>query len=235
MRTDWMLDEPAHAGPDHLDPEAVTRYDRKQGDAPDRAAQADVELLRAAGLDATSTVVDLGAGTGPFALAAARHVGRVIAVDISPAMLAHLERRVQECGLADVEVVRGGLLSYDHEGPPADAVHTRNVLHQLPDLFKVVALHRIAGMLRPGGVLRLRDLILDCSPDQLDDVVARWFDAAPTDPAEGYTAEDLAGHLREEHSTFAWLLRPMLEATGFRIVEEDQTLAFGAYTCLRIR
>jgi FkbM family methyltransferase len=233
MRTDWMLDETAYAGPDHLHPEAVARYDRKQGDEPDRAAHADIEVLRAAGIDATSTVVDLGAGTGRFAFAVARHVGRVIAVDVSPAMVAHLERRVEEEGLGNIEVVRRGLLSYEHTGPPADAVYLRNVLHQLPDLFKVVALRRIARMLRPGGVLRLRDLVLDCSPDELDEVVARWLEAAPDDPADGYTAEDLAEHLRDEYSTFSWLLRPMLEATGFTIVDDTSTTAFGAYTCTR--
>lgn len=233
MRPDWMLDETAHAGPDHLDAEAVARYDRKQGDEPDRAAEVDIEVLRANGLDATSTVVDLGAGTGRFTFAAAPHVRRVIAVDVSPAMVAHLERRVETAGSSNVEVVHAGLLSYEHEGPPADAVHTRNVLHQVPELFKVVALNRIAGMLRPGGVLRLRDLILDCPPDEVDEVVAQWLDGAPADPRDGYTADDLAEHLRDEFSTFSWLLRPMLEATGFEVVDATGSATFGAYTCIR--
>lgn len=233
MTGDWMLDETAHAGPDHLDPEAVARYDRKQGEEPARAARVDIEVLRANGIDATSTVVDLGAGTGRFALAAAPHVRRLIAVDISPAMVAHLEQRVEEEGIPNVEVVQAGLLSYEHEGPPVDAVHMRNVLHQVPELFKVVALHRIAGMLRPGGVLRLRDLILDGAPDEVEGLVARWLDAAPADPRDGYTAEDLAEHLRDEFSTFSWLLRPMLEATGFEVVDASGSATFGAYTGLR--
>jgi FkbM family methyltransferase len=233
MRPDWMLDETAHAGPDHLDPEEVARYDRKQGDEPDRAAQVDIEVLRTNGIDAAATVVDLGAGSGRFALAVAPHVRRVIAVDVSPAMVAHLERRVQASGITNVEVVQAGLLSYEHEGPPVDAVHTRNVFHQVPELFKVVALNRIAGMLRPGGVLRLRDLILDCAPDEVGGLVARWLDAAPADPAVGYTADDLAEHLRDEFSTFSWLLRPMLEATGFEVVDASGSATFGAYTCIR--
>ena len=233
MRPDWMLDETAHAGPDHLDPEAVARYDRKQGDEPDRAARVDIEVLRSKGVDATSTVVDLGAGTGRFTFAAAPLVGRVIAVDVSPAMVAHLEQRVEGAGILNVEVVQAGLLSYEHAGPPVDAVHTRNVLHQVPELFKVVALHRIAGMLRPGGVLRLRDLILDCAPHEVGELVARWLDAAPADPRDGYTADDLAEHLRDEFSTFSWLLHPMLEAAGFQVVDASGSATFGAYTCLR--
>jgi predicted RNA methylase len=87
----WVLDELAHAGPEHLDPDFVAGYERKQG-YPDPAE--DLAVLAAHGLDETSTVVDLGAGTGRFALAAARRFGRVTAVDISPAMLEFLRHRV---------------------------------------------------------------------------------------------------------------------------------------------
>jgi hypothetical protein len=81
----WMLDELAHAGagPEHLDSGFVAGYDRKQG-LP--------RLLRRhrraprGGLGQAGTVVDLGAGTGRSALAAAVHAHRVVAVDFSPAM-----------------------------------------------------------------------------------------------------------------------------------------------------
>ena len=64
-----MLDELAHAGPEHLDAGFIAGYDRKQG-YPDPAA--DIAAFAAHGLDGTSTVVDLGAGTGQFAVPAAR-------------------------------------------------------------------------------------------------------------------------------------------------------------------
>ncbi len=41
---------------------------------------------------------------------------------------------------------------------------TRNALHHLPDFWKAIALDRIATFLRPGGVLRLHDLIFDFQP-----------------------------------------------------------------------
>lgn len=85
----WMLDELAHAGAEHLDRTFVTGFDRKLG-YPDPAE--DIAALRARGLDASSTVVDLGAGTGQFALAAARQFGQVIAADVSPAMVTWLRR-----------------------------------------------------------------------------------------------------------------------------------------------
>src|SRR5215470_12149040 len=111
----WMLDEMAHAGPEHLDPAFVAGFDRKQG-YPDPAE--DLTSLRELGIGRGSTVVDLGAGTGRFALAVAPEVARVVAVDVSPAMLAVVEDRVDRAGLSNVECVRAGFLSYEHAGPP---------------------------------------------------------------------------------------------------------------------
>jgi hypothetical protein len=196
----WMLDELAHAGPEHLDPAFVAGYERKQG-YPDPAE--DLAVLAAHGLDERSTVVDLAAGTGRFSLAAARRFGQVIA-------------------------------SYQHAGPPADAVYTRNALHQLPDFWKAVALDRVGGMLRPGGVLRLHDLVYDFQPSEADAALERWLDGAADDPVRGYTRLDLAEHIRTEHSTFRWLLEPMLAAAGFELLTaEFRGAVYGAYTCHR--
>jgi SAM-dependent methyltransferase len=230
MDRPWMPDELRHAGPEHLDAEFVAGFDRKQG-YPDPAA--DLDTLRRHGvLGADATVVDLGAGTGRFALAAARHCGRVVAVDVSPAMTDHLRRAAAE--LPAVEVVRGGFLSYEHTGPPADAVYSRHALHQLPDFWKGIALSRISGFLRPGGVLRLHDLVYDCPPADAPDLVERWMRSGSADPAAGYTAEDYATHVRTEFSTYRTLLEVLIDISGFRIVEaavRDQVYA--AYTCIR--
>src|ERR1700685_3208366 len=149
MAEAWMIDELAHAGPEHLDPAFIEGYDRKQG-YPDPAE--DLAAFAAQGLDANSVVVDLGAGTGQFALAAARRFGTVTAADVSPAMVAARRERASAAGLPNLACVQAGFLSYEHAGPPADGVYTRNALHQLPDFWKAVALDRIAGVVRAGGV-----------------------------------------------------------------------------------
>jgi ubiquinone/menaquinone biosynthesis C-methylase UbiE len=227
----WMIDELAHAGPEHLDPAFVAGYDRKQG-YPDPAA--DLAAFEAHGLDAASVMVDIGAGAGQFAIAAARRFGHVTAVDVSPAMLAALRERAAAAGLANLDCVRAGFLSYQHAGPPADGVYTRHALHQLPDFWKALALDRIARMLRPGGVLRLRDLIFDFGPGEAAAVFTGWLEHAADDPAAGYTSADYAEHIRTEFSTFRWLLEPMLAAAGFEIVDVDfEARLYGAYTCVK--
>ena len=226
-----MIDELAHAGPEHLDPAFVAGFDRKQGH-PDPAE--DLDAFEAHGLGATSTVVDLGAGAGQFALAAGRRFGHVTAVDVSPAMLTVLRERSAAAGLTNLDCVRAGFLSYTHHGPLADGVYTRNALHQLPDFWKALALDRIARMLRPGGVLRLRDLIYDFRPADAERIFQDWFGHAAADPADGYTSQDYAEHIRTEFSTFRWLLEPMLAAAGFEILTvEFERHLYGAYTCIK--
>ena len=149
-------------------------------------------------------------------------------------MLEFLRVRAAAAAVTNLTCVQAGFLSYQHAGPPADAVYTRNALHQLPDFWKAVALDRISRMLRPGGVLRLRDLIYDFQPSEADTVFQRWLDNAADDPARGYTSADFAEHIRTEHSTFRWLLEPMLAAAGFEIVTADfRGSVYGAYTCRR--
>jgi SAM-dependent methyltransferase len=226
----WWLDERAHAGDEHLDERYVAGYDRKAGFDPAE----DVEVLRRRGIGPASVVVDLGAGTGTFTAAVAPVCERVIAVDVSPAMVTALRARVDELGLGNVTVVEAGFLTYEHEGPPADAVYSRNALHQVPDFWKAVALDRIAGLLRPGGLLRLRDLVYDFAPGDAGVHIESWLAGAVDDPAVGWTAGELAQHVRTEFSTYAWLLDAMLDRCGFEIVDRSfRRAAYGTYTCVR--
>ncbi len=222
---DWRFDELAHAGREHLDAGYVTTYEEK---SPTDWSE-DVAVLRALGIGATSTVVDLGAGTGAFAQAIAPYVARVVAVDVSEPMVAAMRGR-------GIDAVRGGFLSYEHVGTPPDAVFTRNALHHLPDFWKAIALERIGRLLRPGGVLRLRDLVYSFEPTDAEVAITEWLAAAPDDPRAGWTADELAEHVREERSTFTWLLEPMLERAGFEIRDRSlsTTRTYAAYTCIRL-
>lgn len=226
----WYVDELAHAGAEHLDPEFVAGYDRKQGHP---TADEDIEVLRSFGLGPDSVVLDMAAGTGQFALAASAAFGRVIAVDVSSVMVDHLERQVADRGIDNVTVVRGGFLSFEHDGE-VDAVFSRNALHQVPDFWKGIALQRIAGWLRPGAPLRVRDLVYDFGPDEAGEVFGGWFANAATDPTVGYTEQDFLDHIRLEHSTFRWVFDGLLERAGFRIVTADyRARVYAAYTCVK--
>jgi SAM-dependent methyltransferase len=209
----WLLDELASAGRENLDADHVERYDGKM----DSRAVDEVELLRSWGLDASSVVVDLGCGTGQFALAVARSCRRVVAVDVSPPMRQRLHRKCDEAGIDNVEIVAAGFLSYDHVGDPADIVYSRYALHHLPDFWKVLALRRVRAMLRPGGLLRLWDVVYGFDPEETEQRVEAWCGPVADEVEGDWARWEMEEHIRDEHSTFTWLLEQMFVRTGFAI------------------
>ena len=74
-------------------------------------------------------------------------------------------------------------------------------------------------MLRPEGILRVRDLVFDFDPDEADEFIPAWMDGGVDDPRRGWTPDELAEHVRLEFSTYRWLFEPMLERAGFEILD----------------
>lgn len=219
MAAGWALDEIARAGRENLDVDHVARYDAKE----DAGAAREIVLLERLGLDAESVVVDLGAGTGQFTLAAAAKCARVVAVDVSPVMLARLQTKIDASGVANVEVVQSGFVSYAHRGVPADFVYSRYALHHLPDFWKAVALQRMHDILRPGGVLRLWDIVYSFGIAEAEERIEAWCGSGGTDVEADWLRAEFEEHVRDEHSTFTWLLEPMLRSAGFEIEDARYT------------
>jgi SAM-dependent methyltransferase len=221
----WYLDERAHAGPEHLDPGYVATYDAKAA----LEVEESLELLRRHGLGPGATLVDLGCGTGLLAAAAAGECGRVVGVDPSEAMLAAARARS-----GAVEWVEAGFLSHSHAGEPPQLVHSRHALHHLPDFWKGVALARVHDLLAPGGVLVLRDLVYGFEPTEAGGRIEEWVASGAPTAAEGWTRAELEEHVREEHSTFSWVLEELLAHAGFEILERDVGGEIDAtYVCRR--
>ncbi len=213
----WFLDEVKSAGRENLDADHVSRYDAKE----DAGADDEVTLCRQLGVTPESVVIDMGAGTGQFALSVAPLCARVVAVDVSPVMLANLRRKVQAADAGNVEVVEGGFLSYQHHGPAAHLIYSRYALHHLPDFWKAVALDRAHAMLRAGGVFRLWDVVYNFDPAQAEDHIEAWCATAGSGSATGWHRSELEEHVRDEHSTFTWLLEPMIKRSGFTLEDAD--------------
>ncbi len=211
----WQLEELASAGRENLDAGHVSRYDKKE----DADAAEEVVLLTSFGLDCSSTVVDLGAGTGQFAIEVAAFCARVVAVDISPVMLPALRSKAAATGVANLEVVQAGFLTYEHSGESPNFVYSRYALHHLPDFWKAVALTRIHRMLRPNGILRLWDVVYGFPPTEFAERVEAWCSLGSGDVGDGWNRSELEEHVRDENSTFTWLLEPMISQCGFEIVE----------------
>lgn len=83
------------------------RADRFAARMADRGADEPLIAPLRQAVRASDTVIDVGAGTGRFALALAPHVAEVIAVDPSEGMLEHLRGFATERGLTNVRGEQG--------------------------------------------------------------------------------------------------------------------------------
>ena len=99
-------------------------------------------------------IVDIGGGTGGFAVPLAELGHTVQVIDPSPDALASLDRRAREQGVADrVSGQQGDLADLAGLVDEADLVLCHGVLEVVDD--PAVAVAAIAGVLRPGGHLSL--------------------------------------------------------------------------------
>lgn len=107
-------------------------------------------------------VVDVGCGAGIDSLIAARMVGatgRVVGVDMTPAMVAKARVGAREAGLSNVDFRQGLAEKLPVEDGWASVVISNGVLNLFPD--KLAGLQEMARVLQPGGRLQIGDILVD--------------------------------------------------------------------------
>ena len=110
-------------------------------------------------------VIDLGCGSGVFVPFVARVVGdqgKVYAVDLNPAMLNQVERklaRAENQDIGNVELKQAGAYDLPFEDEFIDLVYVLSVLQEIPDRGK--ALREIRRVLKPGGILAITEHLFD--------------------------------------------------------------------------
>lgn len=107
------------------------------------------EALALANLDADCNIVDIACGPGTLALAAAKRVNSVNAIDFSPRMVEILRKSIDEKKLDNVEVRCGDAQHLPYENGSFDAAFSMFGLMFFPDRQKGYA--EIYRTLKPGG------------------------------------------------------------------------------------
>lgn len=121
-------------------------------------------------------VVDVGSGGGIDSLVAARMVGptgRVVGVDMTPAMLERARAAATESGQANVEFREAYMEELPVPDGWADVVISNGVLNLTPDKQK--ALGEMFRVLRPGGRLQIADILVSRAvPDGAKRKIDLW-------------------------------------------------------------
>lgn len=105
-------------------------------------------------------VLDVAAGTGHLGRAIAPHVQRVVAIDLTPAMIAEGQREAARSGLSNITFERGRAEKLPYPDGSFDMVVTRLSLHHFADPYPAIG--EMARVCKPGGQVGIMDML---SPD----------------------------------------------------------------------
>jgi ubiquinone/menaquinone biosynthesis C-methylase UbiE len=112
-------------------------------------------------LSPSFVVLDVAAGTGHLGRAIAPHVQRVVAVDLTPAMIAEGRREASGAGLGNIVFEQGRAENLPYTDHSFDMVVTRLSLHHFADPRPAVL--EMTRVCKPGGQVGIMDMT---SPDE---------------------------------------------------------------------
>ena len=127
-----------------------------------------LRAVQALGLRAGDTVVDMACGTGlNFSLLekAIGPAGRIVGVDLTDAMLARAQDRIETSGWSNISLVQADAVAFDFPAE-VDAILSTYALSQVPECAEVIA--HGAAVLSAGGRWAVLDL-------KVPDNTPRWL------------------------------------------------------------
>lgn len=153
------------------------------------------ELARRAQLRASSTVLDVGTGTGFVAAGLAPRVARVVAVDHSPAMLEAATHNLRELGIANVELRDADLARLPLPSNAVDGAVANMVLHHAEN--PAAMLKEMARVTKPGSWVAVTDEV---------EHAYQWMRTEHADVWLGFSEDQVAGFFgaaRLQHHGYA--------------------------------
>jgi ubiquinone/menaquinone biosynthesis C-methylase UbiE len=176
-----------------MGPGGILWLERSEREKEERPQQ----VIDALEIEPGQTVADLGAGSGYYSFRIAPLVGptgKVLAIDIQPAMLEAITRRASRERVANVVTVRASARDPNLARGSVDLLFMVDVYHELEYPYEVMT--KVRAALKPGGRVALIE----------------------------YRAEDPQVAIKPLHKMSERQVRREMEAAGFRHVKTVQTL-----------
>lgn len=151
-------------------------------------------------------VLSIGSGLGDYEIALAPHVGRIVAVELSPVASGEARRRLAEAGVTNVEVITGAIDEQTFTPAAFDVIYAMGVFHHFLPAQRADLLQRLTPWLSPGGTLYVRD---PNARGWLRRAMEAWFRRRST------------MHSPQEASIDPDVLTRELVAAGYRDVRRD--------------
>ena len=144
------------------------------------------KMAAVCGVDRTTTVADVGTGTGFVAAGLAPRVGQVVAVDNSQAMLDVARKNLDALGIGNVELLLGEITKLPLESAGVDAACANMVLHHAENPAAMLA--EMARVLKPGGTVVITDEV---------EHPYEWMQEEHADIWLGFNEQQVKGFFRE--------------------------------------
>lgn len=157
-----------------LEPEAMdTAQEAAEYQAMDHSAANEAFVGRLLALGARGRMLDLGTGPAQIPVLVCQRVSdaHVVGIDLAHHMLRLAEEHVARSGLgARIELRHMDAKHLSLADGSFDAVYSNTILHHIPDPRPF--LREARRVLRPGGVLLIRDLFRPPTRERLEELVA---------------------------------------------------------------
>lgn len=231
---DWFYNELNHVGVDYSEKATAKIYDEQMECFRDYEIEAKAFLNKLDHERAKDlSVIDLGCGTGAFSVYAAKYFKLIHAVDVSEEMLSIAKSKADSVGVNNIKFHHSGFLQFKVD-EKVDVVFSKWALHHLPDYWKQAALININKMLRIGGIFLLTDVVFKFDPD-FENNTEQFLQELSQKFREDFV-EETKIHIKEEYSTFDWILHGLLERAGFVVEKVDAVDSLASeYFCRKTR